>query len=55
MIGEPGVGKTSIVEGLAQLIYEKKAPRILLDKTIFSLDLASIVAELNTEDSSKKE
>jgi ATP-dependent Clp protease ATP-binding subunit ClpC len=44
LIGEPGVGKTSIVEGLAQLIKEKKAPRVLLDKRIYSLDLASIVA-----------
>lgn len=44
LIGDPGVGKTSIVEGLAQLIRDKKAPRVLHDKRIFSLDLASIVA-----------
>lgn len=44
LIGEPGVGKTSIVEGLAQLIKDKKAPRCLLEKRIYSLDLASIVA-----------
>lgn len=44
LIGDPGVGKTSIVEGLAQLIHEGKAPRILLDKKIYSLDLASMVA-----------
>lgn len=44
IIGEPGVGKTAIVEGLAKLIVEGKAPRILLDKQIFSLDLASVVA-----------
>lgn len=44
LIGEPGVGKTSIVEGLSQLIRDQKAPRVLLDKRIFSLDLASIVA-----------
>lgn len=44
LIGDPGVGKTAIVEGLAMLIKEGKAPRILLDKKIFSLDLASIVA-----------
>lgn len=44
LIGEPGVGKTSIVEGLAQLIKDGKAPITLLDKRIFSLDLASIVA-----------
>ena len=44
LIGEPGVGKTAIVEGLAVLIHEGKASRILLDKKIYSLDLASIVA-----------
>jgi len=44
LIGEPGVGKTSIVEGLASLIKDKKAPRVLLEKRVFSLDLPSIVA-----------
>lgn len=44
LIGDPGVGKTAIVEGLAMLIKESKAPRILLDKKIYSLDLASMVA-----------
>jgi len=44
LIGEPGVGKTSIVEGLAQLIKDGKAPITLLNKRIYSLDLASIVA-----------
>ena len=44
LIGEPGVGKTSIVEGLAQLIYDGNAPRTLHGKKIYSLDLASIVA-----------
>lgn len=44
LIGEPGVGKTSIVEGLAQLIKDGKAPINLLGKKIYSLDLASIVA-----------
>lgn len=44
LIGEPGVGKTSIVEGLAQLIYDGNAPRTLNGKKIYSLDLASIVA-----------
>jgi ATP-dependent Clp protease ATP-binding subunit ClpC len=44
LIGEPGVGKTSIVEGLAQLIYDGNAPRTLINKRIFTLDLASIVA-----------
>ena len=44
LIGEPGVGKTSIVEGLAQLIKDGTAPRTLHGKRIFTLDLASIVA-----------
>jgi ATP-dependent Clp protease ATP-binding subunit ClpC len=44
LIGEPGVGKTSIVEGLAQLIKDGEAPRTLSNKRIFTLDLASIVA-----------
>jgi len=44
LIGEAGVGKTSIVEGLALLINSGDAPRPLLGKRIFSLDLASIVA-----------
>lgn len=44
LIGEPGVGKTSIVEGLAQLIKDGEAPRTLANKRIFTLDLASIVA-----------
>jgi ATP-dependent Clp protease ATP-binding subunit ClpC len=44
LIGEPGVGKTSIVEGLAQLIKDGNAPRVLTNKKIYSLDLASIVA-----------
>lgn len=44
LIGEPGVGKTAIVEGLALKIVERKCPRILFDKRIVSLDLASLVA-----------
>jgi len=44
LIGDPGVGKTAIVEGLAMLIKDSKAPRILLDKKIYSLDLASVVS-----------
>jgi len=44
LIGEPGVGKTSIVEGLATLIKEGGAPRPLTNKRIFTLDLASLVA-----------
>ena len=44
LIGEPGVGKTSIIEGLAQLIKDGNTPKTLLNKKIYSLDLASIVA-----------
>jgi len=44
LLGEPGVGKTAIVEGLAQLIVEEKVPEILASKRIVSLDLALLVA-----------
>jgi len=44
IVGEAGVGKTAIIEGLAQLIASGNAPRMLLDKRIYSLELASIVA-----------
>ncbi len=44
LIGEPGVGKSAIVEGLAMRIIERKVSRILFDKRIVSLDMSSIVA-----------
>ncbi|OMD11495.1 ATP-dependent chaperone ClpB, partial [Paenibacillus odorifer] len=44
LIGEPGVGKTAIVEGLAHRIVRKDVPEGLKDKTIFSLDMSSLVA-----------
>jgi ATP-dependent Clp protease ATP-binding subunit ClpC len=44
LIGEPGVGKTAIAEGLAQRIVENRVPEILKDKRIVTLDLASVVA-----------
>jgi ATP-dependent Clp protease ATP-binding subunit ClpC len=44
LIGEPGVGKTAIAEGLALRIVEKKVPRILQDKRVVTLDLAGLVA-----------
>lgn len=44
LIGEPGVGKTAIVEGLAQRIVRKDVPENLKDKTIFSLDMGALIA-----------
>ena len=44
LIGEPGVGKTAIVEGLAQRIVRKDVPKSLQDKTIFSLDMGALIA-----------
>lgn len=44
LIGEPGVGKTAIVEGLAQKIVERKVPQILENKRVVGLDLGAIVA-----------
>lgn len=44
LIGEPGVGKTAIIEGLAQRIVRRDVPDSLLDKTIFELDLSALVA-----------
>ncbi|MFM8177991.1 MAG: AAA family ATPase, partial [Candidatus Kapaibacterium sp.] len=43
-IGEPGVGKTAVVEGLALRIIEKKVSRVLFEKRIVTLDLAALVA-----------
>jgi len=44
LIGEPGVGKTAIAEGLALRIIQKKVPRILQEKRVVTLDLAGLVA-----------
>ncbi len=44
LIGEPGVGKSAIVEGLAQRIVERKTSRILFDKRIVALDMTAVVA-----------
>ena len=44
LIGEPGVGKTAIVEGLALRIVQRKVSRVLFDKRVVSLDLAALVA-----------
>lgn len=44
LIGEPGVGKTAVVEGLAQRIVENKVPEILADKRLVTLDMSAVVA-----------
>jgi ATP-dependent Clp protease ATP-binding subunit ClpA len=43
-VGDPGVGKTAIAEGLAKRIVEKEVPEVLLDATIFSLDMGTLLA-----------
>ncbi|GIK47750.1 MAG: ATP-dependent Clp protease ATP-binding subunit ClpA [Hyphomonadaceae bacterium] len=44
LVGDPGVGKTAIAEGLARKINEKQVPEVLQDATIFSLDMGSLLA-----------
>jgi len=44
VIGEPGVGKTAIIEGLAQRIADRSVPEILADKRVINLDLAAVLA-----------
>jgi ATP-dependent Clp protease ATP-binding subunit ClpA len=44
MVGEPGVGKTAIVEGLARKIYEKKVPKFIQDHQVYTLDISSLLA-----------
>lgn len=44
LVGEAGVGKTAIAEGLARMIIEKKVPTVLADSVIYSLDLGSLLA-----------
>ena len=55
LIGEPGVGKSAIAEGLALRIIQKKVSRILYNKRVVTLDLASIVAGTKYRGSLKKE
>ena len=49
LIGEPGTGKTAIVEGLAQRIARGDVPENLRDKRVFSLDMGALVAGANTK------
>ena len=44
LIGEPGVGKSAVVEGLSKAIAEGNVPELLKDKIVFSLDLGSLMA-----------
>jgi ATP-dependent Clp protease ATP-binding subunit ClpA len=44
MVGEPGVGKTAIAEGLARKIHEKKVPKFIEDHQVYTLDISSLIA-----------
>ena len=44
MVGDPGVGKTAIAEGLAKKIFEKKVPKFIQDHSVYTLDIGSLVA-----------
>src|SRR6056300_700011 len=44
MVGDPGVGKTAIAEGLARKIFEKKVPKFIQDHSVYTLDIGSLVA-----------
>jgi len=44
MVGDPGVGKTAIAEGLARKIFEKKVPKFIQDHTVYSLDIPALLA-----------
>ena len=53
LIGEPGVGKTAVVEGLASRIAANQVPELLKGKQIYTLDLAALVAGRSTAASSR--
>jgi ATP-dependent Clp protease ATP-binding subunit ClpA len=44
MVGDPGVGKTAIAEGLARKIFEKKVPKFIQDHSVYTLDISSLLA-----------
>jgi ATP-dependent Clp protease ATP-binding subunit ClpA len=44
MVGEPGVGKTAIAEGLARKIFEKKVPKFIQDHSVYTLDISALLA-----------
>lgn len=44
MVGDPGVGKTAIIEGLARKIHEKKVPKFIQDHQVYTLDISSLLA-----------
>ena len=44
MVGEPGVGKTAIAEGIARKIFEKKVPKFILDHQVYTLDISALLA-----------
>ncbi len=44
LVGDPGVGKTAIIEGLAQKIHDKKCPKFLEDHTVYALDIGALLA-----------
>ena len=46
-VGEAGVGKTALAEGLARMITEKRVPEVLLDATIYALDMGTLIAGSN--------
>jgi ATP-dependent Clp protease ATP-binding subunit ClpA len=44
LVGDPGVGKTAIAEGLARKVHEKKVPKFIADHTVYSLDISALLA-----------
>jgi len=44
MVGDPGVGKTAIAEGIARKIFEKKVPKFIQDHQVYTLDISALLA-----------